>query len=665
MASRHFKVICGISLIEKGEIVTSAAEEDKQGSPISDEEDGEDEDEDETDSEDIRNDHEEEGPDEDMDASERDVYGDSDDSDDEEESLGPEETEVEQKEHSLGDQKLTFKIFLAEDDDEFTSWMQTIHVHCSYEGNEIGRGFGRYVKRDRIRATFWRDMEEPCQDLSQIAFELFDRHGRLRKEFKDHPIRKGTGVWGSELDLGSFFVIEHLLIDKEWRRKAIGAKIVTYLIEKSRAGKRRPQFFLVTPGWLTRDIESDIQGKTKVEQREIKLRILDNTVLFYRSLGFRRIGATNCFGLATDTSHPAHAMLPTDDFEPAVEDPDVDEGPEHESLADWDVDENRKSWRLVILKDRLPLHHAAITLRDSECVEFFKAWKTGAKLADEWTKVDRYSNNLLHIAACELKVQTVQWLIDDSGHGQILSVTRNVKGHTPLEKLESSLETKRTRREHGMMTIDISDSFSGFAPEAISCLEALHSLANPSQILSARLKFGCTCGLCIDGFLSPRMYHALLCQAEITHDMLNDDLGDGDLWSMMHDYLLIHVAPDIQRNFATNKSYRQGFANIFDHVATILRNNRPPTILNVLNECMDASEWPPSTKNFLRRGGKPESALRTMFEHARDQDEWTGDGNHMEVFGGEVNALPECRNDHEFGFVALACGIPNLMHLYG
>jgi hypothetical protein len=86
--------------------------------------------------------------------------------------------------------------------------MSTIHVHCSHEGKVIGRGLSRYVKRDHIRSAFWRDMEGPCQELSKVAFQLFNRYGRLKKEFKNHPIRMGTGVWGSELDLGSFFVIE-------------------------------------------------------------------------------------------------------------------------------------------------------------------------------------------------------------------------------------------------------------------------------------------------------------------------------------------------------------------------------------------------------------------------------------------------------------------------
>lgn len=590
------------------------------------------------------------------------------DIDDEEESIGPVETEVEQNEHSLSDQILTFKIFLAEDEgdgEEFTHWMQTIHVHCSYEGEVIGRGFGRYVRRDRIRASFWRDMEEPCQELSTIAFEIFDRYGRLRKDLKDHPVQHGTGVWGSELDLGSFFVIEYLLVDKEWRRKSIGTKIATYLIEKSQGNDRHPQVSLAAPGWLTHEVESEFRSKTKNEQREIKFRAHDDAVSFHRSLGFRRIGASNCFGLAANINHPARALMPNDDFDPAEEKPDLDEAPEEESDADWGVEESQKSWRLKLLKERLPLHYAAFTLPDSECVAFFKAWKTEKNSPEEWIKLDRYSNNIMHIAACEFKAQTVRWLFDDSGKGHILSLARNVKGYTPIEKLETDLETERTRRHQGMMTVDISESFSGYAPEAIGCLVALRRLSNPSQIQCAQLKFGCTCGKCIDGFLSPRMCFALLCQAEITHDLLTVFDEDGQMWLMMHHYLITYVAPDIQRNFATNKSYRRGFANLFLHAATALRSKNPPTLSNILMEFEDASEWPPYTRNFLQRGGRPESVLRTLFENTLEQDEWAGDGSHMETFEDQVKALPECRNDHEFGFVALACGLPNLTRLYG
>jgi hypothetical protein len=71
-------------------------------------------------------------------------------------------------------------------------------VNITFEGNHIASGVGRFVRRDWIRANFWRDMEEPCRGLSNIAFEIFDRYGRLNRDLKTHSIRKGIGAWGSE-----------------------------------------------------------------------------------------------------------------------------------------------------------------------------------------------------------------------------------------------------------------------------------------------------------------------------------------------------------------------------------------------------------------------------------------------------------------------------------
>jgi hypothetical protein len=99
-----------------------------------------------------------------------------------------------------------------------------------------------------------------------------------------------------------------------------------------------------------------------------------------------------------------------------------------------------------------------------------------------------------------------------------------------------------------MMTVDISDDFPGFTPEAIECLAVLRAVKDPTPAEYARLKFGCTCGSCIDGFLSPRMKFALLCQAEHLHDLLNEEIGDGNMWCIMHDYSFTHVASDIRRN---------------------------------------------------------------------------------------------------------------------
>lgn len=68
-------------------------------------------------------------------------------------------------------------------------------------------------------------MEEPTNDLSELAFSLFDRWGNLKSELRNHPIKKGTGIWGEELDEGKFLLIEEFTIDENHRRKGYGRKL--------------------------------------------------------------------------------------------------------------------------------------------------------------------------------------------------------------------------------------------------------------------------------------------------------------------------------------------------------------------------------------------------------------------------------------------------------
>jgi hypothetical protein len=44
-----------------------------------------------------------------------------------------------------------------------------------------------------------------------------------------------------------------------------------------------------------------------------------------------------------------------------------------------------------------------------------------------------------------------------------------------------------------------------------------------------------------------------------------------------------------------------------------------------------------------------------LFELTMQQDEFAGDGDPLGVFKYEIEALPDCRNDHEFGFVSGMC----------
>ena len=103
--------------------------------------------------------------------------------------------------------------------------------------------------------------------------------------------------------------------------------------------------------------------------------------------------------------------------------------------------------------------------------------------------------------------------------------------------------------------------------------------------------------------------------------------------------------------------------NLFDHIATCLRLNKIPNGDNVFEVFENCSEWPPVTRSYLeRRGtmkGNIEAALRPLFDN-----EVAGDGEFKRVMEEELSQLKRCRNDHEFGFVALACGLSEPHHFY-
>ena len=84
-------------------------------------------------------------------------------------------------------------------------------------------------------------MEGPSQGMAGFAFDVFDRYGYLKADFKNHCIQKGTGVWGEELDHVPLLLIEHTVIKKkEWRRSWLGKALINLLINKGEE-KSKPE----------------------------------------------------------------------------------------------------------------------------------------------------------------------------------------------------------------------------------------------------------------------------------------------------------------------------------------------------------------------------------------------------------------------------------------
>ncbi|KAJ5124023.1 zinc knuckle transcription factor, partial [Penicillium bovifimosum] len=505
---------------------------------------------------------------------------------DESEDLDCEE-DIEDYEYTTsGDTTRTLKIRLSLTDEEMGEfkWIKNFIAKCTCDGVTVATALARYIHREGIRSESWERMEEPSEETCGVAFHVFDRYGTVQTKYKDHPVQRGTGVWGNDLDHGPLFLIEKLhVIAPELRRKGLGQRVVSLLLEKAKRfylddkldGKLADLFYgsneaferawtlhaLVSPGILTADIESQLVGKSAEERLMSRTRIQSGAIDFWRSCGFRRIGASRCFALSFDLQHQSRALGATSDFDPRRSYAEDLENEELEVIYETDL----------------------LTLTDEELKAFFV---THADDEIGWDRVTNSEATLLHLTASELKPLSTRWLLENVHHADSWKTTRDIDGYTPLEALKENLETMRTRKSYGLFRIlNVSDHFKGYPDTAVSCLSLL-----------------------------------------LGRDT-SEEIDDGDFWIEDNDYILVHLDPDVRKNLKTNKSLRKGFVNIFQIAAECLKANRAPTAENVERCCNNRSEWPPDTKNYLRRAGTQlgcRAVLRYMFDAAKEEDEKAG-----------------------------------------
>lgn len=324
---------------------------------------------------------------------------------------------------------------------------------------------------------------------------------------------------------------------------------------------------------------------------------------FYRSLGFRRIGSSTWFGLTSDPDHPSHSVPISADYDP----PQPQHAPPDEGLQ-----------QIPKMDD----------MEDSQLCTLLEQFHQNCPDADpRWLATDEKGNTWLHSVAMASKPRSLDWILAKA-FGPQMHDARNDSGDTPFDALLFQLEQTTTKRHFGWSSVaHVSDRFEGHSEASVHCIARLKRMTEASPLDRLRLTFGCTCGQCLFGFLSPRTTLSLHTVAELSHDsLLEEDLESGPLWVLSPEEYLNYLPDAVRENLKTNKSMREGFVNLFDYLATCLAAKVLPTEENVLAALRDASEWPPCTRNFLRRGGTVASAANALFEN-------TMEGTLLALFG--------------------------------
>lgn len=250
------------------------------------------------------------------------------------------------------------------------------------------------------------------------------------------------------------------------------------------------------------------------------------------------------------------------------------------------------------------------------------------------------------------------WLVDKFEQLRQAQISNE---QTPLAFCLHHLEQIRSQRQHGIMTLMIPDQFRGLEARYVETVRVLKGLTSATDLDLQRIKFGCTCGQCIGGFLSPRMGELLTGQAQILNSYFISTLehtgGDGAAFAQDAALHFRFLPAAITNMMCTNKSVRQGFSAMLVHFAACLEAGRLPTEANVRNVVEHASEWPPVTRNYLERGGTIAAVGSCLFEGTMEQSPLAGDGSGLDCTKpGLYETIPKCRNDEDFGFVSGQCG---------
>jgi GNAT superfamily N-acetyltransferase len=143
--------------------------------------------------------------------------------------------------------------------DEFAefAWLEQMDDTVTCEGATAAYCNAKLIRRDQVRSDFYEEVEQPSQETSKMAFDLFDRYGRLKMEFQAHPFLKGSGVWQDELNDGDILLIEDIRVDERYRRQKLASKLLQAVLDKART-KSRKFFALALPEPITAELDRQI-----------------------------------------------------------------------------------------------------------------------------------------------------------------------------------------------------------------------------------------------------------------------------------------------------------------------------------------------------------------------------------------------------------------------
>nr|GAT49092.1 ankyrin repeat family protein [Mycena chlorophos] len=369
-------------------------------------------------------------------------------------------------------------------------------------------------------------------------------------------------------------------------------------------------------------------GSDKVLWQETQKR----QIAFFRKNGFGRVGRTAFFGYSLNENHPSRRL-------PVEQDP--------ANLTDEFSPPDRET-----AQQTFPVHYAIANETDSTVVAFIQA--AYDKDPQSIHSPDGNGFTPIHIAAGSRNIAALRKLLEWDVDADLRNAA-NADGVTPLELLQNQMRSTRSFVE--TLLVD----WQGYSAEELEVEYLLKQRTD--QLVPASLqeyivknKYGCTCGACLAGWLSPRMRYRLECQAGYGRDMMPDNYDQfthrqvasfDDFFDVQTPYIPRRFQPDFYLSFY------KGYCDIFTAAYEFLHATN-----EVLSESAIQPYLSQDSMFYFNKGGRIAFAFDAMTSCARDESE-LGDGTHEETFADSEDwkSLPTCANDLQFQLVRVMLGL--------
>ncbi|TEY87431.1 hypothetical protein BOTCAL_0002g00390 [Botryotinia calthae] len=132
-------------------------------------------------------------------------------------------------------------------------------------------------------AGFGRTMEDINTGCSlTLATVIFDEYGQLQQKWF-LGTRKGSSIWDARVNIGSFLIIDSVIVEEQYRRKGFGKHLVFGFLRYVKDYRIGISYVFTNLG--------ELEGAARID-----------AIAFWRATGFKRIGLSHVFCYAMSMS---------------------------------------------------------------------------------------------------------------------------------------------------------------------------------------------------------------------------------------------------------------------------------------------------------------------------------------------------------------------------